>query len=153
MVGAGFMSFWTGERMQAIWNVMGTGINQAHNGYLKQYVNLGYVGVVFIVGIMLLGLLKARREINIDHAAGVLTLSCVVVAALYNYTEASFYGINNMWVLLLIGCVDVSGLRTDVEMARASRTAPLASMYHGLVKLPNISPGLAGCVQAANIGD
>jgi O-antigen ligase len=111
LLGAGFMSFWAGDRMVAIWAALGPGINQAHNGYLEQYVNLGYVGVFFIVAIMAAALFNIRRHLETDPAAALLRVSFLVAAALYNYTEASFYGINNMWVLLLIASIDVQGLQ------------------------------------------
>ena len=41
-VGAGFMSFWTGERMELIWRILGVKLVQAHSGYLEQYLNLGF---------------------------------------------------------------------------------------------------------------
>lgn len=109
IVGAGFMSFWAGQRMSAIWRALGAGINQAHSGYLEQYLNLGYVGLAFIAVIMTSALFKVRRQLTIDPSAGVLRLCLLTAAALYNYTEASFYGMNNMWVLLLAACLDVSG--------------------------------------------
>jgi O-antigen ligase len=106
VVGVGFMSFWSGDRLEEVWRVY-EGINQAHSGYLEQYLNLGYVGVAFIAVIALSGLLKVRRHLNDDPAAGILRLSFIVSAILYNYTEASFYGMNNMWMLLLLGCLEV----------------------------------------------
>jgi hypothetical protein len=33
------------------------------------------------------------------------------VALLYNYTEASFYGINGMWVAFLFSCLDARDVR------------------------------------------
>lgn len=104
--------------MRTVWKALGAGINQAHNGYLEQYLNLGYVGVGFIVGIIAAALLNIRKQLDSDSAAGLLRLCFVVVAILYNYTEASFYGINNMWLLLLLGCLDVSG--TAVQARRGS---------------------------------
>jgi exopolysaccharide production protein ExoQ len=106
-VGAGFMSFWTGARLEEVWRLVGPGINQAHSGYLEQYLNLGYIGVAFIAVIVLSGLLRVRRHLNDDPAAGMLRLCFIVSAVLYNYTEASFYGMNNMWMLLLLGCLEV----------------------------------------------
>ena len=82
-------------------------IQQVHNGYLEQYLNLGYFGVTFIVIIMLSGLLKVKRYLNVDYSGGVLRLSFIVAAALYNSTEASFYGINNTWFLLLLGIIEI----------------------------------------------
>lgn len=108
VIGAGFMSFWSGKRLEAIWEALESGINQAHNGYLEQYLNLGYIGVMFIIAIMLTGFFNTRRHLMTDHSAGMLRLSFIVTASLYNYTEASFYGMNNMWMLLLLGSIDVS---------------------------------------------
>jgi O-antigen ligase len=107
IVGAGFMSFWSGARLEELWRQIGSRLNQAHNGYLEQYLNLGYIGVAFIAVIVLSGLLKVRRHLNDDQAAGILRLCFIVSAVLYNYTEASFYGMNNMWMLLLLGCLEV----------------------------------------------
>jgi len=107
IVGVGFMSFWTGARLEEAWKLLGVQINQAHNGYLEQYLNLGYIGVAFIVVIMLSGLLKVRSRLRVDPAGGMLCLCFIFVAALYNYTEASFYGMNNMWMLLLLGCLEL----------------------------------------------
>jgi O-antigen ligase len=104
--GAGFMSFWTGARMEAIWTIIGTArINQAHNGYLEQYLNLGYLGIAFLVVIILSALLGIYKQLNTDSRVAMLRLTIVLVALLYNYTEASFYGLNDMWVLLLIAAI------------------------------------------------
>jgi hypothetical protein len=104
------MSFWTGERMEAIARKMNSEgmINQAHSGYLEQYMNLGYVGVGFIAIILISGLIKVRKHLDIDPSAAMLRLCFILTAVFSNYTEASFYGINNMWVLLLLGVIDVS---------------------------------------------
>lgn len=101
LIGVGFMSFWQGERLIAITEALGAGLNQAHNGYLEQYVNLGFIGVGFIVIIAFTSFLHARRQLVTDYPAAILRFSLLIVALLYNYTEASFYGINNMWVLFL----------------------------------------------------
>lgn len=109
IVGAGFMSFWSGDRMKNIWAALGGGINQAHSGYLEQYLNLGYVGVSFIAFIMMSALLNVRKQLDTDPSVGLLRLCILTAAALYNYTEASFYGMNNMWLLLLVASIDISG--------------------------------------------
>lgn len=132
LVGSGFMSFWAGERMEVIWSRLGTSVNQAHNGYLEQYLNLGYVGVSFIVLMILSGLWNAKRMLELEPAQGVLWLCFVSTAVLYNVTEASFYGLNNIWVLFLLSCIDVSRLQESHSRAlvgwsaRASRASALA---------------------------
>lgn len=106
IVGVGFMSFWSGDRLEELWRRIGGQINQAHNGYLEQYLNLGYIGVGFILIIVLTGILGVRRQLYLNYNAAMLRLCFIVVALLYNNTEASFYGINNMWTLLLLGCLE-----------------------------------------------
>lgn len=117
LVGTGFMSFWSGDRMAAVWKALGPGLNQAHNGYLEQYLNLGYVGVAFIVLIAIAGLRSIYRQLHTDYSFGVLRLSFLVMALLYNYTEASFYGINNMWLLFLIAAIEPSAVHQRVTDA------------------------------------
>ncbi len=130
-VGAGFMSFWSGSRMDIIWRNLGVSINQAHNGYLEQYLNLGYIGVAFILAIMFSGLLKVRRQLNVDYPSALLRLCFILVAVLYNYTEASFYGLNNMWLLLLFGVMEVQyQLERRVYRAGAYQQNPIVE-YKG----------------------
>jgi O-antigen ligase len=107
MIGAGFMSFWSGRRLEGIWAILGTGINQAHNGYLEQYFNLGYVGVAFIAVIILSGLVKVRKRLDIDYPSSILRLCIIVSAVFYNYTEAAFYGVSNMWLLLMFAVIEM----------------------------------------------
>jgi O-antigen ligase len=107
-IGAGYQSFWLGERLDAIWDFTGRTISQAHNGYLEQYLNLGYVGVGFIIAIIISGLLKVKRQLYTDYPAGVLCLCFIIISILYNFTEAAFYGINNLWMLLLLSVMEVA---------------------------------------------
>jgi exopolysaccharide production protein ExoQ len=117
LLGTGFMSFWTGERMTAAWTAIGAEINQAHNGYLEQYLNLGYVGVTFIVGIALLALLNVRKHLQADYSAGILRLSVIVAALMYNYSEAAWYGVNNIWMLFLVCSIDAVGASSRANHA------------------------------------
>lgn len=108
-IGAGYQSFWLGDRLREIWVKTGSQIIQAHDGYLEQYLELGYAGVAFIFAMMLSGLVKIRRLLCRDYAAGVLMLCLVVLAALYNYTEASFYAVSNIWLLAVLSFTEAPG--------------------------------------------
>ena len=105
--GAGYQSFWLGDRPLEFKSVYGAQINQAHNGYLEQYLNLGYVGVAFIVLILVTALFKVRGLLKTNYSLAVLKLTFITCAVLYNYTEAMFYGVNNMWLLLLLSAITV----------------------------------------------
>jgi O-antigen ligase len=106
ILGVGFQTFWTGARLEQAWILLRIQIHQAHNGYLEQYLNLGFIGLGFILMILVAGLLKVRRHMMADHSAAMLRLSFIVVAVVYNWTEATFYGLNNLWILLLVACLE-----------------------------------------------
>ena len=108
--GEGFMSFWSGPRLQAIWTMLQAGILQAHNGYLEQYLNLGVVGVGFMVALFALGLLGARAQLATDVPGGLLRLAFLATAALYNVSEAAFLGQTAVWWLTLLALVDARAL-------------------------------------------
>lgn len=110
LLGVGYESFWLGERMQAVWEEY-KGIKQAHNGYLELYLNLGLIGVGIMVAAILAGLVKVRRALGLDYPAAMLRLCFIVTVVMYNYAEATFYGVSNMWTLLYLGIMDAPGER------------------------------------------
>jgi len=135
-VGAGFMSFWTGARMAAVWAALGVGINQAHNGYLEQFLNLGYVGVAFIFLLMLVAVGKILTQFKSDPDVALLRLCLLVAIALFNYTEAAFYGVSSIWTLFLVACLDVTPLsREQREPQVATSTVATQRTSTGLVGL------------------
>jgi O-antigen ligase len=104
LVGYGYESFWLGprqEKMRDLWGIT----SQAHNGYLEMYLNMGLTGLFFLFTWVFLALARVRRTLTADYPAAVLRLSFVVVALLYNWTEASFYGVNMIWMLLLFSVI------------------------------------------------
>jgi O-antigen ligase len=109
-IGAGYESFWSGDRLVAIWTGMGQawrGIIQAHNGYIDAYLNLGIIGVSLLCIAILSGLVKAQEQLDREYAYGVLKIALILVAIAYNYTEAAFKPLNNVFVLLLISILQV----------------------------------------------
>lgn len=111
LLGVGYESFWLGDRRQYM--VEHWGIDcQAHNGYLELYLNMGLIGFLFVVGWIVSGLRNVHRYLVIEYPAAMLRLCFIVVVALYNYTEATFYGVSNMWVLFLLGVMDMSGQKS-----------------------------------------
>jgi O-antigen ligase len=131
IIGVGYESFWLGDRLEAIWQNY-EGIKQAHNGYLEVYLNLGLVGVVLMVGALVSGLLRVARQIETETHNAVLRLCFIMVVALYNVTEATFYGASNMWTLLLLGIVQ--GSRWDVAGHHAGQ--PTAGRMSETERLP-----------------
>ncbi len=105
-IGVGYESFWSGDRLLAIWQEW-PWIIQAHNGYLDVYLNIGLTGLAMIMIAVAIGLTKAIKHTKYDHAAGMLKIALIITALLYNWTEAAIKPIGNMMMLLLIGILDL----------------------------------------------
>ncbi|HEY1663723.1 MAG TPA: O-antigen ligase family protein [Verrucomicrobiae bacterium] len=89
VVGTGFESFWLGDRREQIQSNLYF-LNEAHNGYLETYLNLGYIGVFLVVAMLLATYFKARRELLLDFEWGRFRLAFLFAFILYNWTEAAF---------------------------------------------------------------
>jgi len=53
VVGAGFESFWLGERLTILWAKYHWRPNESHNGYLEIYLNLGWIGLALFAFVLL----------------------------------------------------------------------------------------------------
>ncbi len=112
IVGVGYDSFWLGARLEALWQAYGKLI-QAHNGYLEVYLNLGLIGLSLILINIISGLIKVQKQLHVEYPFAILRLTLIVVVAIYNWTEATFYGVNNMWLLQFLGILDMSGQQKE----------------------------------------
>jgi len=107
LLGAGYESFWTGERLIKIWQHLRVQIIQAHNGYIELYLNLGIVGLVLLICSIISGLGKVRKDLETEYAYAVLKITLIVIILVYNYTEAMFVPVSNLFVLLFISILEV----------------------------------------------
>ena len=62
LLGAGFESFWLGDRLKVIWEKWAFHPNQAHNGYIETYLNLGLVGLFLLIALLIATFWKTRHE-------------------------------------------------------------------------------------------
>src|SRR6266481_1626715 len=53
IVGTGFESFWLGERPQQLEGIFFFIPNEAHNGYLETYLNLGSIGLFILIALFI----------------------------------------------------------------------------------------------------
>jgi O-antigen ligase len=107
LFGRGFESFWLGPRLSLIEREIGQGVNQAHNGYLEVYLNLGWVGIMLLVVILLYGYRRILADLRWMTQAASLRLAYFIVAVAYNFTEGSFKTMSPVWIMLLISIMVV----------------------------------------------
>ena len=113
LVGTGYDCFWLGSRLDDIWNRPGIGaINEAHNGYLEIYLNLGIIGVVLLIGFLIAVYRTICRRLKPWTSFASFSFGLWAVAVLYNVTEAAFK-FHFMWVTFLAGALALPGLADD----------------------------------------
>jgi exopolysaccharide production protein ExoQ len=103
LVGTGYESFWLGPRLERFWLESGLGhINEAHNGYLEVYLNLGLIGVFLLGGFMIASYRTISRRLRPLSSLASLTLALWVIILFYSVTEVGFRA-GLMWFAFLLG--------------------------------------------------
>lgn len=99
-VGAGYENFWIGERIALFDRLLG-GLNQAHNGYIEIYLNLGWIGLILLGGIIVTGYRNILKGLRRNEEASRLKLAFFFICLVYNFTEASFKMMSPVWLTFL----------------------------------------------------
>src|SRR5258708_23523991 len=97
-LGTGFESFWLGQRAEYLWNKYSFHPNQAHNGYIETYINLGWIGVGLLISLVVSGYRNILRMDREEETVGSLRLAFFLVALVYNITEAAFKVMHPVWI-------------------------------------------------------
>jgi exopolysaccharide production protein ExoQ len=123
LVGAGFESFWISPGARKVWsNLAAAGwwhpevlINEAHDGYIEVYLNLGWIGVSLIALILISGYRRAGRALQRDPELGGLMLAYITSTAVYSITEAGFRMLDPIWIFLLLAIISASGVAAGLS--------------------------------------
>ena len=112
-LGSGWQSFGMGQRlllMYARWRVVST-----HNGYLDMYLNLGIIGLVLQFGWVFFGLQEIRRNLYTDYHTALLKFCFIIVVMLFNWTETVVFGVSNVYLIFLLGTLNVTWRPRDAS--------------------------------------
>jgi exopolysaccharide production protein ExoQ len=126
-LGAGFESFWLGPRLTTLWNIFVWRPNEAHNGYLEVYLNLGWTGVILFGVVLVTGYRKIARRVRQDTATNGLWLAYFVVAVIYSLTEAGFRLFSPMWIAFLLSIT--ASFNTQREDTKSYSEIPQPSRH------------------------
>ncbi|HZT74705.1 MAG TPA: O-antigen ligase family protein [Terriglobales bacterium] len=122
IVGVGFESFWTGPNLLAVSRRLphfeGSGFaNEAHDGYIEVYAEVGMVGLTLIIGILVGAYRRAVRAFALNPMAGRLMLGYVAALAIYNITEAGFRMLSMAWIFLLLAVICAARIVCQAQSA------------------------------------
>ena len=157
--GAGFESFWISSGAAEFHHTLALegwyqpeGLNEAHNGYLEVYLNLGALGLGLIALILISGYQRAVAAFRRYPSIGGLMTAYIIVSVFYNITEAGLRLLGLPWIFLLLAILTASGLASGVfgEEAAWLFTSRRASAIGFAVK-GEIEPGLE-IAHAAELG-
>jgi O-antigen ligase len=131
-VGAGFESFWLSPRVhERLWVVFtGLPLNEAHNGYIEVYLELGWVGLGLIGLVLIDGYRRSVKAFRRAPGLGGLLIAYVLTAMVYSVTEAGFRMTDPIWIFFLLAVIEASSITAGVAVGasqppdRAGERAP-----------------------------
>jgi exopolysaccharide production protein ExoQ len=129
--GTGFESFWLGARLEKLWSKHWWHPNEAHNGYLEVFLNLGWMGVILLAVVIMTGYRNAIGMFRSNPEAGTLGLAYFVVELIYSFTEAGFRMMSPVWISFML-----------VAMAIPKRSVAKASDASDSLAEPSFCGGL-----------
>jgi O-antigen ligase len=129
LLGAGFNSFWAGERLMLSYERLG-GIIQAHNGYLETYLNGGWLGVGLLLALVAASYWRIRISLRQGQGEAAMRFVILVVAIIYNYSEASFFKVGPLWLVTILAMMEYRA-RARPVMERVPVVTPYAYVRRG----------------------
>jgi O-antigen ligase len=123
IVGAGYESFWLSGPLDDPSKGRWWHVNEAHNGYLEVYLNLGAVGVILLVAIIINGYGSVLRLLKSDTEAGSIRLGFWTIGLVYSVSEAGFRLLGLAWICFLLGATSIPDA-SESEVAVAVPPSP-----------------------------
>lgn len=118
-LGYGYDSFWLGKEgpSNSIWQIVRWTPDNAHNGYLDLWLQLGFFGVVFFAVSFITNLFKAITLIRRENSwIEVFPLLFLIFMAIHNITESTILFRNQIfWILYVLISIQLrSSFENDV---------------------------------------
>jgi exopolysaccharide production protein ExoQ len=108
LIGTGYQSFWLGSRLQWFWTMSHLGaLNEAHNGYLETYLELGLIGDALLVFFLISSYRHICQKLAKNPAIAIFGMAIWMIIVFYNMSEAAFEG-GLLFMLLLMGSLRVT---------------------------------------------
>jgi exopolysaccharide production protein ExoQ len=124
LFGAGFESFWLGDRLAKIWAHHWWRPTQSHNGYIEVYLNLGAVGLALLFGLIIVTFRKGSKELVRDFDFGRYRLATLASIIAYNWTEAAFKTLHLVFLVLYIIAIDYPSGRSKEAAESVPKAEP-----------------------------
>ena len=129
LIGAGFQNFWMGSRMLRADQLCGMGIQEAHDGYLQIYLDLGWIGVFLLGVVIFTGYAKIVALYRQNYRVGMALLAYFTAIIVYNISEAGFGSPGLTWEMLILSIIlATEQFHMESRMKLAKRRSKLKAM-------------------------
>jgi exopolysaccharide production protein ExoQ len=119
LIGTGYQTFWLGPRLVWFWTMAHLGgLNEAHNGYLELYLELGLIGDALLIVFLISSYRQICRRLSSHFALTVFGMAAWIMIVFYNMSEAAFEG-GLLFIMLLLGTIVVP-VRLKGKVRRAA---------------------------------
>lgn len=125
LLGTGYESFWLGYSDSPA-SATFPWLNEAHNGYLEIYLNLGLIGLGLLAGLLASGYVKLSKMLKPFSDIAALYLALWIIVMFYDITEAGFRG-SIIWLLFLLMAITVQKPAAELTSSPA-RSRPARAM-------------------------
>jgi len=141
ILGTGFESFWLGKRLEKLEGIFFFIPNEAHNGYLEIYLNLGLLGLGILIALIVATYRKILADLFRDHEWALYRFGWLAAVVVYNWTEAGVRSLNPVWFVFYLIAMEYP--RKYLETANASlRMARLEGEDYVYAERENPGSGL-----------
>jgi O-antigen ligase len=97
ILGTGYGGFWVRSIYAELSPMVDNKPEEAHNGYLETYANLGLVGVALLAFVIIQSIRSSTRLIHTDFEYGRMRLCMIFTVVVMNYSEATFPRGTHLW--------------------------------------------------------
>lgn len=145
--GAGYMGFWTVSTIEEIRVDNLNGPEEAHSGYIEIFVQLGIVGLVLFLPVILSAFGGAWRLMGMRFDHGQFRLTVLVAMLIHNYAESGFPRPTYLtWLVFLLAAINVRSMLREpcddldaVEAAEPQREFATAGSVEEVVNFGRIT--------------
>jgi O-antigen ligase len=138
VIGVGYYSFWTGDRLKRVSEGYYYVLNEAHNSYLETYLDGGALGLLLLAMLLASNLLYHMKRLQ-EGAQGLhaAAFALGVVAVVYGFTESIFSRLDLMWFVLLLTASRYTQVRVSDSSAALNARAPRFGMGRTSARAPD----------------
>ncbi len=122
LLGHGFGGFWVGDMTNKLWEAHEWHPIDSHNGYLDVFAEMGIVGVILVVILIVSGYRRISRGFATDFQFARLRMVLFIMVLVHNLNETSLCNLNHpYWLLFLFAAMtlprDIAAINSATSIA------------------------------------